>query len=359
MDGKGKIGLSVAILVGFCLPALPGQDLAHTPSVGFSPRPDFSLTNPAAFGHTFEQLDAQARSAIDRGDFDTAITYYNQALSLELSPAQASVTVMRRGIAHLGQNDSEHALADFDEAIRLDARNPAAYENRGLVLDRTGDREGAMADFNEALRLNPRSVQGYLNRGSEFFDGGQLDAALNDFGKAAQIEPNNPQTCVFLAAIYLRKGQYREAIAECDHAIKSDPNSFGAYLDRAKAHVHLGQKAAAKADLKKAAALRTTTPGAAPNTAAWVEATAVEPALRDGHTAVTLATNACRITHWKEWRYLDTLAAAYAEMGDFDQATKWETEALHLAHGDAERIEKAKQRLALYQQRKPYREDYK
>ena len=67
------------------------------------------------------------------------------------------------------------------------------------------------------------------------------------------------------------------------------------------------------------------------------------------------ATKACELTKWKQVGHLDTLAAAYAESGDFDKAVEWETMARDLA------MEKNKadyqSRLELYQAHKPYRFD--
>lgn len=83
--------------------------------------------------------------------------------------------------------------------------------------------------------------------------------------------------------------------------------------------------------------------------------------MRDGKKAVEYARTACELTQWKDVALLDTLAAAYAEAGEFDEAIKWQEKALNspdLASrfgGEAE-LEKARLRLKLYQERKPYRD---
>jgi len=80
--------------------------------------------------------------------------------------------------------------------------------------------------------------------------------------------------------------------------------------------------------------------------------------LRDGKRAVELATRVCELTEWKYANPLDTLAAAYAEVGDFDKAVEWQEKASKL-YTDADDRKKGEDRLKLYQQRKPYREEDK
>ena len=83
--------------------------------------------------------------------------------------------------------------------------------------------------------------------------------------------------------------------------------------------------------------------------------TGFEAKFRDGKRAVALATTACGLTNWKDANKLDTLAAAYAEAGDFDAAITWQTTAIELLHDEMERGA-YRSRLALYQAKKPYRE---
>jgi len=90
------------------------------------------------------------------------------------------------------------------------------------------------------------------------------------------------------------------------------------------------------------------------NSLAWSLATSPFPSLRDGQEAIALATKACESTEWGKATYLDTLAAACAEAGEFEEAVKWQQKAIELAPWD--HAERFKTRLDLYQNGKPHRE---
>jgi hypothetical protein len=90
------------------------------------------------------------------------------------------------------------------------------------------------------------------------------------------------------------------------------------------------------------------------NKRAWLCATCPETAYRSGELAVQDATRACALTEWKSWQYLDTLAAAHAEAGDFAAAVQRQKQAMSLA--EAVHQPQMSQRLALYQQGQPYRQ---
>jgi tetratricopeptide (TPR) repeat protein len=90
------------------------------------------------------------------------------------------------------------------------------------------------------------------------------------------------------------------------------------------------------------------------NGLAWLLATCPKSEFRDGKQAVELARRACELTQYKVWAYVDTLAAAYAETGNFKEAVAWQKKALESSKSDAEKSS-LKERLQLYEAGKPYR----
>ena len=105
----------------------------------------------------------------------------------------------------------------------------------------------------------------------------------------------------------------------------------------------------------RAAGPKRTNPKAAAshNTRAWLLATCRDAKLRDGKKAVESATKACEITNWKQASFLDTLAAALAETGDFEHAVQRQNEAIDLSTTEQDKTA-YQTRLALYLERKPY-----
>jgi tetratricopeptide (TPR) repeat protein len=96
---------------------------------------------------------------------------------------------------------------------------------------------------------------------------------------------------------------------------------------------------------------------------AWLRATCPNEKYRDAKKVFENASRAYQLSGGKEWSYLVTLAAAYAESGDFDKAKEWEAKAIELAATDkavkAKDKAEARSRLELYEQGKPYREEPK
>jgi len=93
------------------------------------------------------------------------------------------------------------------------------------------------------------------------------------------------------------------------------------------------------------------------NNIAWELAVCPEARFRNGEKAMEYAKKACDLSDWRNPAYLDTLAAACAESGKFDDAVKWEEEAIKgLSEKD---LVEGKKALGLYQQGKPYHEEPK
>jgi tetratricopeptide (TPR) repeat protein len=126
------------------------------------------------------------------------------------------------------------------------------------------------------------------------------------------------------------------------------------YTLRANAFSRLGRKNDALTDFQSAIRLSKTDPTCRAG-AAWLYATTSDAQIRNGASAVALATEAAKLTRWKDDTVLDVLAAGYAEAGDFSSAQKWEEKAILL--GSQQDIPYYQRRMLSYQSGKAWREN--
>jgi Flp pilus assembly protein TadD len=237
-------------------------------------------------------------------------------------------------------------------------KDAAFYVNRGNDSANKGKYDQAIADYNKALEINPMHAEVYNNRGLAYGKKGQYDQAISDFNKALEINPRDAEAYNNRGVAYGSKGQNDEAISDYSKAIEIDPEGLKAYHNRAQQYTLKGQYDQATSDLKKALEINPKNTDAY-NGLAWVLATANAPAFRDGKKALELALKACELSDWKNPEYLDTLAAAYARVGDFENAVKWQETVI----GSPEVAQQAdlqaelKERLKFYKEHKPWPAD--
>src|SRR5262249_55182102 len=150
--------------------------------------------------------------------------------------------------------------------------------------------------------------------------------------------------------------------------LDKDPDNFAARRFRADAYLNIGKHAEAIADFDKALALKDNDESLL-NNFAWVLATSPDDKLRDGPRALKLATKAAESSGYETPHILSTLAAAYAETGDYDNAMKWSKKSVELAQKEVDNAkpeddksklesdrDQLKKELESYQDHKPVRE---
>ena len=134
-------------------------------------------------------LFRKASEEAARGALDGAVDHYNAILALDVPHHTASIAVQNRGNIYRAKKDTERALRDYEQAIRLNPANAGAYANRGSILAERGDHDAAILDYNEAIRFEPKLAEAYYNRGVSFATAERWEAASRDFNEAIRLNP--------------------------------------------------------------------------------------------------------------------------------------------------------------------------
>ncbi len=294
----------------------------------------------------------QADSAQALGHLDEAMEIYNRVLRMNIPLTSASSALQHR------KGDDEHAMQDYNLALRFDPANAGAYMNRGLLFALKNDSHSAMMDYNEALRFDSTMYQALYNRALAHQGDGDLEAAARDLTETLKLNNKFAPALLTRAGILVNQKKIDQGMADIDAAIKSDPELAPAYLARAQLLSSKHAYARALQDFEKAISLKSTSQSQALNGLAWIRATAPDKSVRDGKAAITAATRACELTGWNDGGLVDTLAAAFAEEGDFEKAVNFQYYALTLPGIGPELQKGAEERLALYQSHRPYRDEH-
>ncbi len=221
-----------------------------------------------------------------------------------------------------------------------------------------GDKKQAREDLDTALKSRPGLTAALELRGVLAATSGDIEQATADFEQLLQVAPENTELLTQLGVLYAAGKRPRAAIEKFTAALEKNKELFAALRGRADAQLSIGKHAEAIEDFK--AALQANVDAKAKedsglfNNFAWVLATSPEDNLRDGKRSIELATKACELTEYKQAHILSTLAAAYAETGQWDEALKWSKKAVET--GDDSVKEQLKQELASYEAKKPWRE---
>jgi len=285
-----------------------------------------------------------------KGDFAAAVRDYEKAI--ELKPDEGE-SYRYLAAAYARKGDLEKAIANFDRAIQLDPKSSVAYNSRGNAFYAKKDYDRAIGDYTQAIQHKPEAYL-YRNRASVHLEKKNFDQAITDYAEAIRLEPTAASYRA-RASAYASKENHVQAIDDYSEAIRLEP-SADSHNRRGMAYNKIKAYEKAKADFSEVVRIDPENRWGY-NNLAWLLATCPDAAFRDGKKAVELATKACEAGEWNDASHLDTLAAAYAEAGNFDEATKWQRKAESLASDSisAEERGRMRERVKLYEERKPYR----
>ncbi|HVX10642.1 MAG TPA: tetratricopeptide repeat protein [Pirellulales bacterium] len=336
-------------------------------------------------------------------DFSNAIDAYDEAIFLDPKLADA---YNDRGGAWVWSGRKDKAVKDFERAIRLCPRLAKAHANRAILLDEKGERELAFSSASESLKHDPAELQACLVIGRYWVAKGDDDRALAAYGKAIECDPECGDAYLARGKLYSQQADFQKALIDLDRAIELMPKDFAARDARGYVYYRLNEPEKSRAEHLAATRLRPSSavaqtlatdsgdkkdsdkkkpatassfnsqatatndktdkswvPDVKPNPARELDraarraATSADERYLNAAKAVEDATEACQTTDWERADFIDTLAAAYAAAGDFEEAVKWQTKAIQLGNLSPTMRSEASERLELYKAQKRCREE--
>jgi len=131
------------------------------------------------------------------------------------------------------QGQLSRAIEEYEKSIAVDARNPGAFNNLGVVLKESGRLDLAIEAFQKALALDPKYEKALNNLGVIRYRKGQFEEAIDLFKQALRINPVNAESYTNLGVIYLQAQRADDAMVAFQQALRHDPKL-------AEAHYNLG-----------------------------------------------------------------------------------------------------------------------
>lgn len=258
-----------------------------------------------------------------------------------------------RSEVHYQAGRAAQALADLDEALRVDPLSISALRKRGTSLASLGRHDEAFVDLDRAIELRRGDARSYVDRGEVCYAVGRFQEAARDYAQAIRLKPNDARALVGRGHAQYRLGRISDAVQDYSQAIRLRPQDAQLLTQRGNAYADLGRYTEAADDFRQAMQVDPNH-GRAFQSAAWLMSTCPDPRYRDSELALELAKRAIELDGKSNHRYLETLAAALANAGFYEEARQVQERALQRTPEKA--ISDAEQMLGQFAAGRPFRE---
>jgi tetratricopeptide (TPR) repeat protein len=256
----------------------------------------------------------------EKGQPDDAIAHYRTTLQMQPNFWDADYNL---GTALLRKGQVDEAIFYCDKAIRMQPNDPDAQVALANALLQKRRIDDAIVHYQKAVAIRPDYFLARYGLGHALLEKGELDAAIDHCRAALLIRPNDSDCHTILAIALDERGRAGEAIQHYEKALEISPQSVSAL-----------------------------------NNLAWLLATCSNTSFRNGTRAIQLAQQADQLSGGTNALVLRTLAAGYAEAGQFGKAIENSQAAIRVARvqGDNSLAGELEQEIALYELGLPYRE---
>ncbi|MEM9367779.1 MAG: tetratricopeptide repeat protein [Planctomycetota bacterium] len=349
-----------------------------------------------AYPENTDALRERALLLLRQGDVDESVADLRRALEIDPTNLQnANVAVQQL----VDSDRAEDAVDLLSETIRK-RPSEGLYRLRAILYRMVDKEEEAFADLNKALAMQPKDPVALLQRAEISLSRDEVKEAKRDYSSALEIAPQIKEMeqgivvrCLIavaegrtadaitgmkvliernpgdifrqlqLANLYLSDDRPRQAIEMLSGVLKQQPDNTDVLRSRGDAYLAVGDHGPAIADYEAALKVlesddeNPSLPGIL-NNLAWVLATSPKEEVRDGERSIELGRRAVDLTESSEAHILSTLAAGYAETGDFENAIKYSDQAVTLGREEENsQLEQLEEELESYKRGEPWREE--
>lgn len=349
----GEVAPQVLMVV--LLVAATGVALRFWPALGFVGAwlfvilaPDSSIVpvagTPMAEHRMYLPLAAVVALPV-AGAFALGRRWLSVAVCVALVALLATLTARRNA-------DYVSPLAIWQDTVEKRPGNLRALYNYAVALDAVGRHEEAMRQYERAVQIKPDSADAHYVLANALASAGRNQDAISQYGEAVRLDPGHANAHYNLGVLLAESGQLDDAIRHHERAVQLKPDFAEAQYLLGVALFARGRAADAARHYEDAIRIREDFADAC-NNLAWILATDPDERLFNPVRAVELAERACRLTQRRDAGHLDTLAAALAAAGRFEDAVRAAQEAIEVA--DAGLAGEIRGRLALYKAGQPFR----